>query len=810
MQRFFSDCSYYLSEANVVPIPEAMEPVTDAQTAIEGFLFAFGPSRSGGEYCHYIYCVLLGRHFQQFRAKGDEVPLRSGILDSQLRLEDTGRKVVCGQTLYTIRLYSLADSADSAKEVLLGASSSEGTAAWLDAFKAALALPLPSSASEPTADAGHLFPLIGSLSLPSPLMRGSSSLPDLTAVTEGQAEAKPAATDGRKWGAGAAASPRSITGRQQSVTTQVTTIGSVPAPAAPSSDKSRPQEAEIEEAAAVAVEGAAVSKWRLVRCYNSLRFFEEVNDSPFVHTFYKLPVMKSVGVVKAAPNAVFDLVMSYGEERSQWDPSIEGGEVLETLDGHSDVVAIRLRHDWIWLRMRDLCLSRYWKREENGAYLIFFQSTEHPKYPQRRGAVRALIRSGGYVITPLKARAGGKPRCLVEHVVEVDVGGWSSWFGIGLSPYPAHVRDTLLGSVAGIREYYAAQRVDSSNTVVQRHLVEGPFLPGGGPGSPLPPPLALALHPEALPLTSFLDTEDVEEFFDARAENLSSDSEPQTTGDWLGVVVEGSSPVQASPLPDYLTGEWQSPRDAVRVEWGRYQGNVPPGPLLGGRNCWSRPDGNLFHVRSRTFLSDGSRVAGGEPIARLVAVDWFASERRVDNVASRPQSIVQRVGARHGRAGGPFFFLINLQVPGSPHRSLVFYFALERKIVEGSLLHRFVHGDDSFRNSRITLIPVVPEGSWLVKQAVGSRPVALGQIMELRYCSGTNFLEIDANMGSSSVVRGVMGMVIGYINMLVVDMAFLIKGDSEEELPERILGAVRCSHIELTSAAPPAEAEQLP
>lgn len=770
-----------------------MEPSLDTQTAIEGFLFAFGPSRSGGEYCHHIYCVLLGRHFQQFRAKGDEVPLRSGILDSQLRLEDTGRKVVCGQTLYTIRLYSLADSA---KEVLLGASSSEDTAAWLDALKAALALPVP-SATEPMADTAHLFPLVGSLSLPSPLMRASSSLPDLTVVSENPA-VKAAGTDGQKWTSATAASPRSFGGRQQSIT-QVTTIGSVPAIAAPLNEKSGTQEVEVTKDEVVAVEGAAVSKWRLVRCINSLRFFEEVNDSPFVHTFYKLPVMKSVGVVRASPNAIFDLVMSYGEERTQWDPSIEGGEVLETLDGHSDVVAVRLRHDWIWLRMRDLCLSRYWKREENGTYLIFFQSAEHPKCPQRRGAVRAVIHSGGYVITPLKTRAGGKPRSLVEHVVEVDVRGWSSWFGIGLSPYPAHVRDTLLGSVAGIREYYAAQRINSSNTVVQRHILTGPSAP-----SPLPPALA---HAEALPLTSFLDTEDVEEFFDARAENLSSDSEPQTSGDWLSVVVEGSSPVQLSPLPDYLTGEWQSPRDAVKVDWARYQGNVPSGPLLGGRNCWSRPDGNLFRVRGRTFPTDGSLVPGGEPIGRLVAVDWFASDGRVDNIASRPRNIVQRVGARHGRSGRPFFFLINLQVPGSPHRSLVFYFAIERKIVDGSLLHRFIHGDDSFRNSRITLIPVVPEGSWLVKQAVGSRPVPLGQIMELHYCSGSNFLEIDANMGSSSVVRGVMGMVIGYINMLVVDMGFLIKGDSEEELPERLLGAVRCSHIELNGALPPAVAE---
>lgn len=36
-------------------------------------------------------------------------------------------------------------------------------------------------------------------------------------------------------------------------------------------------------------------------------------------------------------------------------------------------------------------------------------------------------------------------------------------------------------------------------------------------------------------------------------------------------------------------------------------------------------------------------------------------------------------------------------------------------------------------------------------------------------------LQIDINLGSSGVVRGVMGLVFGYISALVVDMAFFIR-----------------------------------
>lgn len=49
-----------------------------------------------------------------------------------------------------------------------------------------------------------------------------------------------------------------------------------------------------------------------------------------------------------------------------------------------------------------------------------------------------------------------------------------------------------------------------------------------------------------------------------------------------------------------------------------------------------------------------------------------------------------------------------LQVPGSTHYSMVFYF-VTKELVPGSLLQRFVDGDDEFRNSRLKLIPSVPK-----------------------------------------------------------------------------------------------------
>ncbi|KAL2348829.1 hypothetical protein Fmac_002829 [Flemingia macrophylla] len=92
---------------------------------------------------------------------------------------------------------------------------------------------------------------------------------------------------------------------------------------------------------------------------------------------------------------------------------------------------------------------------------------------------------------------------------------------------------------------------------------------------------------------------------------------------------------------------------------------------------------------------------------------------------------------------GIFSIVINLQVPASTHYGMVFYF-VTKELVSGSLLHRFVDGDDEFRNSRFKLIPSVPK--------------------------------IDVDIGSSIVANGVFGLVIGVITTLRVDhMAFLVQ-----------------------------------
>jgi hypothetical protein len=65
---------------------------------------------------------------------------------------------------------------------------------------------------------------------------------------------------------------------------------------------------------------------------------------------------------------------------------------------------------------------------------------------------------------------------------------------------------------------------------------------------------------------------------------------------------------------------------------------------------------------------------------------------------------------------------------------------------------------------------------------------------------GPRYFEVDVDVSSSSVAANIVGLVQGLTKSLCVDMAICLEGHSPEELPESLLGTVRCSHLDLNSA----------
>ncbi|KAJ7297217.1 hypothetical protein O6H91_Y072400 [Diphasiastrum complanatum] len=231
-------------------------------------------------------------------------------------------------------------------------------------------------------------------------------------------------------------------------------------------------------------------------------------------------------------------------------------------------------------------------------------------------------------------------------------------------------------------------------------------------------------------------------------------------------------------------------------------------PLLDLEDCsngWSSPPGDLFQVRGPDYLTSKVKIPGGEWLLKPLGFDWLKSSSKIFNIMTHPSSRVMSAinGLSKEQNSAPFVWVFNLQVPSRENYSAIFYFVKHNPIPEDSLMDRFIKGDDAYRNARLKLIANVVKGPWIVKTAVGEQAICiLGRALNCNYTVGQNFIEVDVDIGSSMVANAIVHLAIGYITSLTVDLAFLIEGQQENELPEKILGAVRFSDLQLESAVP--------
>ncbi|KAK8654846.1 hypothetical protein V6N13_107443 [Hibiscus sabdariffa] len=322
--------------------------------------------------------------------------------------------------------------------------------------------------------------------------------------------------------------------------------------------------------------------------------------------------------------------------------------------------------------------------------------------------------------------------------------------------------------------------------------------------------------------TSNSDIEDLEvqdEFYDAVAGGSSSSSEDEKREDdtdkklALNFYQErkiklknvswaiSSLALKRASAPD-VNKELDPSVPDVHFDPSQFNGSLRKGKDENDSNCWTSPSGRGFMIRGKTYIRDSAKVSSSDAGKKL-----------------------------------PFILVINLEVPAKPNYSLVLYYAADRPVNKNSLLGRFVDGTDMFCDARFKLIPSIVEGYWMVKRAVGTKACLLGKAVTCKYFRQDNFLEIDVDIGSSSVARSVISLVLGYVTSLVVDLAILIEptilwhsfgmpsvslpvfsvlhemnnssiysfipaAKEESELPEYILGTVRLNRVKPESAVP--------
>ena len=73
----------------------------------------------------------------------------------------------------------------------------------------------------------------------------------------------------------------------------------------------------------------------------------------------------------------------------------------------------------------------------------------------------------------------------------------------------------------------------------------------------------------------------------------------------------------------------------------------------------------------------------------------------------------------------------------------------------------------------------------------------LGHAITTAYHSGPGWFEMDVDVSSSSTAAGALRILKSCSKSLVMDLAFVLEGQTPEALPEKILGTVEWNHFDL-------------
>ncbi|VFQ64791.1 unnamed protein product [Cuscuta campestris] len=533
------------------------------------------------------------------------------------------------------------------------------------------------------------------------------------------------------------------------------------------------------------------SPWKIFGCQNGLRLFKEAKDRDSNGKHWDShPAIMAVGVIDGTSEAIFKSLMTLGPSRSEWDFCFYRGSVVEHLDGHTDIIHMQLYNHWLpWgIKRRDLLLRRYWRREDDGTYVILYHSVVHNKCPPQEGYVRATVKSGGHVIVPVNQ---GKSS-IVKHMLSVD---WKFWKSYLRKETSRSITICMLGRIAALREMFKANsgsyfhNASSGERTIDIQLPLSEKEEIKNEVSQERSEVDMEKHPSGR--SSLVGLNDVtDEFFDVPE---PSDDEQSDHG-WSS----GSSPDYHADLAVQKKGYVDLQEMVVEDEATCCYGSTLPKDASYSLTCsWAAADTSSFLIRGEKYLEDHQKITAKGTLAQMVGADWLQSDIREDDLAGRPGSIVQKYAARDRPE---FFFVINIQIPGATRHNLALYYMLKTPLEENPLLERFVNGDDAFRNSRFKLIPYISKGSWIVKQSVGKKSCLIGQALDVHHFRGKNYLELDVDVGSSTVARGVVNLVLGYLNNLVIEMAFLIQADAAEDLPEQLLGTCRLNHLDASKA----------
>lgn len=301
------------------------------------------------------------------------------------------------------------------------------------------------------------------------------------------------------------------------------------------------------------------------------------------------------------------------------------------------------------------------------------------------------------------------------------------------------------------------------------------------------------------------------------------------------------------------------PFTIVRKEDGEV-GSRDTVPVKEAWGFWCSADHKPIKVRGPKYLVDKKKIDSSPFVFALAYNDVSTMDEKYPpaNFSNRQDSFVRHCPYPYpnppANPSRPFFFVVNLMIPGPPSYSNVSFFLApshitgynservkklqsivedekktyadkpkgdlaehEKRIVarlmsESSqmnyatpferLLDLFLVAPDSWKQSRFKFIPRVEDGAWIVRKGVGTQPAILGNKLTQTYYANQelNYMEVCVDVASSKVGSSLFKLCKGYATTLVMDMCFLFEAQDSSELPEALLGGVRIGNADLRHA----------
>ncbi|GKY93291.1 hypothetical protein MPSEU_000296600 [Mayamaea pseudoterrestris] len=505
------------------------------------------------------------------------------------------------------------------------------------------------------------------------------------------------------------------------------------------------------------------------------------------------PPLKAHLVLHTSPLDAFLCLMSYNrmtEESSRKlmpnSEQVSSFQLVHSIDEHSDIIHVVFRPMYLfpsWTMPRDYCMFRYWRLEQDGSYIICYESMQHPSCPPSPGYVRGEMHKV-VTIAPQKKSYRRKlgnnapTECFMTTVAQVDPRGW-----IPSTPIPCFSHQTY-AEAFGVATL--SQMVDIRDAIDQDRFL----------------PINVDDADRATHAQSYKDHDMPPAIM--RNRSLDSNNADET-------IIEECDYDFSFCQHESLAGCMGSRGDSFFM-------NHPPCTPI---EKWAEPDPNSFRVRGPNYLKDRNKINAGPSIGRLICADVVTVDEPIyTGMSVHPTERIQLALQEERKLSHlnipnsnspmpPFVFVVNIVLPGPPFYHGVFYYAIDdmsqidgtNRTPSSKLCNEFFFGEsDDFRDQTFKMIPQIVNGSFLVKKAVGSTPAIMGKKLRQLYVRDKNrrFMEVILDCGSSQVATGVIRLSLGYAASLVVDMGFLFEANDTSTLPERLFGAVRMKHPEFS------------